>query len=104
MGIYRNRFAIIADILEAVSKNAKKTQIMYKANLSYKVLQKYLMEITNATLIYYSPEENCYKLTVRGQEFIQVYKQYCRYSKNVEKRLTYLNNSKKTLQEFCQSS
>lgn len=104
MGIYRDRFAIIADILEAVSKNAKKTQIMYQANLSYRVLQKYLADITNASLIYYTPEQQCYKLTDRGQEFIEIYKQYCRHSKNVEKRLNYLNNSRRTLEGFCPSS
>ena len=104
MGIYRDRFAIIADILEAVSKNAKKTQIMYQANLSYRVLQKYLVDVTNASLIYYIPEKHCYELTDRGQEFIEIYKQYCRHSKNVEKRISSLNNSKRALEEFCPSS
>jgi predicted transcriptional regulator len=42
---------IIADILQVVSQNAKKTQIMYQANLSYRVLQRYLRNITEASLI-----------------------------------------------------
>ena len=45
MGNYRGKLDIIADILRVVSGNAKKTQIMYQANLSYRVLQKYLAEI-----------------------------------------------------------
>ncbi len=104
MGIYRDRFTIIADILEAVSKNAKKTQIMYQANLSYSVLQKYLAEITNASLIHYSSEQHCYSLTERGLGFIEIYKKYCRHSKIVKKRLTNLNDSRRALEEFCPSS
>jgi predicted transcriptional regulator len=98
---YRDKFAIIADILEAASKNAKKTQIMYQANLSYTVLQKYLTEVTNSLLVNYSPEQQCYQLTERGQNFIELYRQYSRNSQLVQKRLTNLNNSRKTLEEFC---
>lgn len=41
---YRSRYEIIADMLNVVSGRAKKTKIMYQANLSYKLLQKYLAE------------------------------------------------------------
>jgi len=101
LGIYRDRLAIIADILEAASKNAKKTQIMYQANLSYNVLQKYLTDVTNSSLIYYMPEQQCYCLTERGQNFVELYKQYTKSSQLVQKRLINLNNSRKVLEEFC---
>lgn len=104
MGTYRDRFAIIAEILEAANRNAKKTQIMYQANLNYSLLQKYLMEVTNASLICYKPDQQCYTLTERGQHFMEAYKQYCRQSQNVQKRLTHLNASRKTLEKFCPSS
>jgi predicted transcriptional regulator len=103
LGIYRDRLAIIADILEAASKNAKKTQIMYQANLSYNVLQKYLSEITSSSLIHYSAEQQCYRLTERGQNFMELYKQYNKNNQNIQKRLVHLNNSRKTLEEFCPS-
>jgi predicted transcriptional regulator len=101
MGIYRDRLAIIADILEAARKNAKKTQIMYQANLSYNVLQKYLAEITSSSLINFVPEQQCYQLTERGVNFMQLYKQYSKNSQLVQKRLTHLNNSRKALDNFC---
>ncbi len=104
MGTYRDRLAIIADILEAASKNAKKTQIMYQANLSYNALQKYLAEITNSALIHYVPEQQCYQLTERGHNFMEAYKQYCRHNQLVQKRLTCLNNSRKVLEAFCPGS
>ena len=104
MGTYRDRVDIIADILEVASKNAKKTQIMFQANLSYNILKKYLAEITNASLICFIPEQHCYKLTERGQDFKEIYKQYCKHYRNFEKRLTHVNKSRKALEDLCPSS
>ena len=55
---YRDRLDIIADILNVVSREAKKTQIMYQANLSYKVLQRYLNEIVDASLVTFENNNN----------------------------------------------
>ena len=44
MGKHRSRLEILANILDVVNGNdgsAKRTQIMYQANLSFQVLQKY---------------------------------------------------------------
>jgi len=51
LGSYGSRLDIIADMLRAVSQGAKKTQIMYHANLSYKLLIKYLTEVIESCLI-----------------------------------------------------
>jgi predicted transcriptional regulator len=92
---------IIADILQVVSQNAKKTQIMYQANLSYKVLQRYLETITAASLINFETEEQCYMLTPKGREFLQAYKDYSKTNKSIEKRLNDVDSKKKTLEELC---
>jgi predicted transcriptional regulator len=101
LGSYRRRLDIIADILQVVSQNAKKTQIMYQANLSYKVLQRYLRNITAASLIDYESIEQCYVLTPKGQEFLEAYKEYAKTNKSIEKRLNDVNNKKKCLEELC---
>jgi predicted transcriptional regulator len=101
LGSYRRRLDIIADILQVVSQNAKKTQIMYQANLSYKVLQRYLRNITAASLVDFEDEEQCYVLTPKGQEFLEAYKDYDKTNKSIEKRLSDCNNKKKTLEELC---
>ena len=67
MGSYRGKLDIIADILRVAMGNAKKTQIMYQANLSYKVLQKYLAEIIEASLISFEDEKRCYILTAKDK-------------------------------------
>ena len=73
---YRDRLDIIADILNVASRDAKKTQIMYQANLSYKVLQRYLNEIIDASLIKFENNQQLYKLTFKGQEYLEAYKEY----------------------------
>ena len=61
MGTYRNKFDIIADILRVVKDNgAKKTQIMYGANLSYTVLTRYLNLVLDACLIKFESDKRCY--------------------------------------------
>lgn len=104
MGNYRRRLDIIADILQVVSKNAKKTQIMYQANLSYKVLQRYLRHITEASLISFKTVEQCYVLTPKGRDFIEAYKDYAQTNKIIEKRLSDINSKKKNLEELCSNT
>ena len=101
MGNYRSRLDIIADILQVVRQNAKKTQIMYKANLSYKVLKRYLNNMTAASLISYETEDQCYVLTPKGTDFLEAYKDYDRTNKSIEKRLNDVDNKKKNLEELC---
>ncbi len=101
MGIYRGRLDIIADILDVASRNAKKTQIMYQANLNYKVLQKYLAEISEALLIDFEDEERCYLLTAKGREFLDAYQKYSKTSKHIEKRISDVLIKKKVLNDLC---
>jgi predicted transcriptional regulator len=103
LGIYRDRFEIIANILEIVGNNAKKTQIMYQANLSYTVLQKYLLEITGASLIDHHDIEQYYYLTPKGQEFLDVYRKYTKNSKSAEKHQSIVDNNRKALADLCMS-
>jgi predicted transcriptional regulator len=100
---YRGRLDIIADILQVVSQNAKKTQIMYQANLSYKVLTKYLTEVNEASLVDFEYEKQCYMLTAKGRAFLNAYKEYSRDNRHIEKRLNNIDSKKKNLEELCSS-
>jgi predicted transcriptional regulator len=103
LGSYRSRLDIIANILRVASRNAKKTQIMYEAKLSYKLLIKYLTEVSEASLINFEYERQCYLLTAKGREFLEAYKEYSRGNKRIEKRLNEINGKKKILEELCPS-
>jgi predicted transcriptional regulator len=101
LGNYRGRLDIIADILNVASRNAKKTQIMYQANLSYKVMQRYLAEIAGAQLISFEDGSHLYTLTDKGREFLGAYEKYSKTNKHVEKRLNDVATKKKVLEALC---
>lgn len=99
-GKYRNRVQIIADILEIARRKPKKTQIMYQANLSYKLLCKYLNLIREATLI--KSRKDCYLLTKKGEEFLVHYKKYSKQCRSLEKHLNNINCEKIVLEKMLQ--
>jgi predicted transcriptional regulator len=101
MGSYRNRIDIVADILHVASRGAKKTRIMYQANLSYKLLTKYLLEIRKAYLIRFESSKRCYVLTRKGKKFLEEYKEYSKHNKHVEKRLSDIRVKRKVLEDLC---
>lgn len=101
MGNYRDRLDIIADILQVAIHEAKKTQIMYQANLSYKVLQRYLNEVTDAALLQFLDESQSYLITAKGQDYLSAYKEYSRTNKSIEKRLNDFSNKKRVLEDLC---
>ena len=101
LGTYRGRLDIIADILSVASNEAKKTKIMYQANLSFKVLQKYLAEVIEASLVSFEGTKQCYQLTDKGRKFLDAYDQYWKTNRHIEKRLSEVANRRKTLEDLC---
>jgi predicted transcriptional regulator len=76
---HRGRIDIIANILKEAVDGAKKTQILYKCNLSFRQLQAYsnfLLE-TNLLQVVHSEESNStelFEITDKGHAFLRVYK------------------------------
>ena len=70
MGKNRDKVSIIAAVLEAANKSASKTHIMHTANLSYKLLEKYLEATLQLGFIRHQTSR--YELTFRGREFLNV--------------------------------
>ena len=105
MGSYRSKLDIIADMLQVVNEgSAKKTQIMYQANLSYKLLTKYLTEVTESYLIRFDRKNRSYTLTSKGKQFLAEHKEYSRRNKHLEKRLNDLHDKRKALEELCSNT
>ena len=77
---YRRRFEIIADIIRSAEKGTKKTKIMYFANLSYRLLKRYLDETMRVGFI--REIDNAYESTEKGKIFLEKYVQFSsKYSK-----------------------
>ena len=102
MGKHRSRLKILANILSVVSDNncAKKTQIMYQAYLSYKLLVQYLKDVTEAGLVICG-NENCYMLTPKGEKFLAKFGEYDKSRESVNKKLNHIKDQKLMLEEMC---
>lgn len=79
MNIRRTNIEIIKDILLAIrqAKGLKPTHVMYKANLSHKLLKDYLKELTDKKLIT-DIEEKGKKMIIitdTGLKFLEKYEQ-----------------------------
>jgi len=72
LGKNRDSLSIIAAILDACRTQTNKTHIMFSANLSFKLLEKYLDTLTRSGLI--KVEGNKYELTEEGLEFNASYR------------------------------
>jgi len=71
----RGRLEIIREILTISRKPAKKTFILYRCNLSYSQLQKYLNYIISRNLLTNSKNDGktFYIITEKGNEFLEEY-------------------------------
>ena len=101
---YRGTLEIVRDVLlvveEAGDSGSKKTHIMYGANLSYKLLTRYLKEVLNAGLI--CEGESCYVITDKGRRFLQTYGDYEKKRAEIEERVNYLNSGRETLEKMLE--
>ncbi len=77
MGKKRNRWQIIYDILKAIhdKNNILHTHILYKANLSYPILEQYLRELIFKELVLEKNhhKKRTYVLTDKGFEYLRKY-------------------------------
>jgi len=76
-GKKRDKYQIIYEICDLVKDGINKTKIMYRANLSFRQLNEYLNLMLKTNLFEKSTEseKEIYKLTEKGLEFIERYKE-----------------------------
>ena len=69
----RDKLVIMTEIIGIAIKGTSKTQIMYKANLSFSQLKRYLALLSNHRLLEKSAYEGkeIYKATPKGLEFME---------------------------------
>lgn len=92
---------ILADVLMAAGKGARKTKIMQEANLSHELLQKYLAEaMSNAFLksdgLWFSPTE-------KGQKFLEQYTELHNEHSKIGSSLRRLKSRWEALERTCQN-
>ncbi len=105
MNKYRNRLDVIADMLSVVNDNdeAKKTKIMYQANMSWNLLNRYLNDLLETGLVR-SRNSNSYVLTVKGKLFLEKYREYHKRHKKVEEQSRIIESEKVILENMAFNS
>jgi len=78
----RNDLDICADILNIAQNGAKKTQLVYKANLNFAIVKKYIKRLGDTELL--TSENGYFMTTEKGMRFLQDYREFVvSFSKNL---------------------
>lgn len=64
---------IEADILRIADAGARKTEIVYKCNLNFKLVKKYLRGLIDRRLLHHDEERATFLTTPLGREFLRRY-------------------------------
>jgi len=85
----RDKHEIVLDILKIARSGKRKTQIMYKAKLSYGQLKAYLELLNDRGLL--ESNNGFYHTTSKGIDFIRTYEEFSLFKAPSENKMT--NNS-----------
>lgn len=70
----RGRFDIIGEILSLTTNGAAKTSIVYRANLNFNIVNRYLNLLLHEGLVSSTKSPTVkYKITKKGIEFLNAY-------------------------------
>lgn len=77
--IHRGQLDIVADILNVSIDEVRKTHIMYRCNLSFKQLKRYLGFMMRKGLLHpvlepKKTDSGLFEITTKGKEFLRAYK------------------------------
>jgi predicted transcriptional regulator len=101
MAKYRSKVEIVADILEVSREGAKKTHIIYRGNLSFKLAELYLEVVLRAGLLALDRKNGLYRLTKHGEAFLERFGKYCRFARSLEKQNERVAKELKLLERMC---
>jgi predicted transcriptional regulator len=102
MGKHREVIEILADVLKAAGSGTTKTRIMFRANLSYKLLEKYLGMTVESGLIDFGG--SYYRLSKSGKAFLDAYNSYLSRHSMVKGHLQELDVERERLEQIYQGS
>lgn len=96
----RDGLSIVAAILEATRYGAAKTRIMIGANLSFRMLEKYLDSVIAVGFVKF--ENSRFVLTEQGWTFLKRYQNYDERFARVQKALKALGSEREQLAKQCE--
>jgi len=100
---YRYSLEIVKDMLLTATVKVRKTRIMYQANLSYRLMEKYLNSLIDSGLLEYD-EGSFYLITSKGKDFLQMYDDYLERCKRVDEEISGAQKDVLLLEDMCLGS
>jgi len=97
---YRDELGIVADVLHAAGNGAKKTRIMYIANLSHELLEKYLWATMQSGFL--RSNDVGYEVTEKGLAFLEKYGDFSSKYSKLENELQSAMFEREILKRMCQ--
>jgi predicted transcriptional regulator len=98
---YRRRFDILADMMRVAGSGARKTKIMYFANLSFVLLNRYLEDALHVGFLRFDGEQ--YLVTKKGEAYLERYKAFASRRSSVKADLNKLESEAAMLDKMCRS-
>ena len=102
LGKNRDRLSLVAAILDATGKGSTKTHVMNSANLSYKLMEKYVAFALCKGFVQKIGSK--YSLTAQGQDFLKRYKPLQDQYLRVQKVLSELMTEREILERMCKQN
>lgn len=97
---HRSGLEIAVDVLSIVSVRTRKTRIMYQANLSFRLIEKYLAVLLQQGLLK-CEAGRCYLITQRGRRFLQMYTEYVERCKKIGDDVDDAHRRRRALENMC---
>lgn len=97
MSKHRSHLQILVDILSLINEGAKRTHIMYGANLSFKLLNKYLDEVLNAGLARLR-DDGLYVITEKGLIFLDKWDRFLEHNAHTRNQLESVEDKRRELE------
>ena len=99
----RRSLDIVREVLSIVSVRVRKTKIMYRANLSFVQVEKYLTVLLGNGLLKHDGDSG-YLITERGKEFLQLYEDYLERSTHLREEVETNMRDRLLLENMCFSN
>lgn len=99
----RRRLEIVRDMLYAASEKTKKTRIMYQANLSYQLFEKYFKSLLESGLVR-CYDDSSYLITWKGKNFLQMYEDYLQECRRIGEEIRGARKERLLLENMCFNS
>ncbi len=97
---HRRSLEIVREMLAIASVKVKKTRIMYQANLSYRLLERYLNRLLESGMVE-CDGDSFYSITRKGKEFVQLYENYVARRRRIGEELRGVRRDRLLLENLC---